>query len=520
MRRLAWTVRGLILRLALIGAGLWLVAAPHAAAHTVETTDGTVFEGKIVLEDDEKVVIETTFDGTRTVARADIKKINNRKPPLRDQLAYRTRTAPEDAKALWALYKWGKKQGFSDELKPLLERVIVVDPKHRKAREALGHIKVEGTWMTPEAKAKRVAEAHEAEMRAKGLVPFEGGWVTPEEKRAREEGLRKDGDDWVTEEEWHKRRGEQLVDGKWVQLGKAEGAAWTQVAKKGARLPLRYLWSAHYDVVHDVPPEMAKKIATAAEAAWALTRTTLRPEGQDLPDDDVPARLRLVLLNKLPAYVRFSTWFAKEVDADSLVKGWANAVKREHAWWWVQDINAVGCYQFPNTDKTFISNAIHQVAKALLTIYKRDYRFPKPWLREGFAYYVEMGVLGYSLTFSLGRGAGSQSTGDDTQKPVFADSAKWRSGLRKAVTEGSDPPLRRLARMGMGEFRYIELVKAWSVVEYLVTLDAVKFKAFVDATKDRDLKEAQALKATYACDYRELDRRWRAWVKAGFKHAR
>ena len=347
-------------------------------AHVVVTKDGTTHEGKIVLQDEDKVVIETTFHGTHTVARADVKKIDDRKPPLRDQLAYRVRTVEPDAKALWSLYTWGRKQGFGDELVPVLERVVEVAPKHKKARLALGHVKVEGVWMTPEAKAAKEKAAHEAAMRAKGLILYEGTWVTPQEKEAREKGLLKDGNDWVTEAEWHKRRGEQLVDGVWIQLGKAEGRAWADQAKKGARLPLKYRWSPHFDIVYDVGPDMAGRIAKAAESAWAVVRATLRPEGDDLPEDEVDARMRLILLNKLPAYVRFSTWFAKEVRAEELIKGWTHAVKREHAWWWVQDVNAVGCYQFPNTDKTFVSNTIHQAAKSLLTIYKRDYRFPTP----------------------------------------------------------------------------------------------------------------------------------------------
>jgi hypothetical protein len=85
---------------------------------------------------------------------------------------------------------------------------------------------------------------------------------------------------------------------------------------------------------------------------------------------------------------------------------------------------------------------------------------------------------------------------------------------------------------------YPDLVKSWSVVDYLVRQDRTKFKAFVDGTKadldeaararfdvDKDNRiddkervaiEEEALVKATGLNYRQLDEKWRAWVTAGF----
>jgi len=51
------------------------------------------------------------------------------------------------------------------------ERVLSVDPGNMVAHRELGHVLVDGRWMTPE-------EGY----RARGYVYFEGSWITPEER--------------------------------------------------------------------------------------------------------------------------------------------------------------------------------------------------------------------------------------------------------------------------------------------------------------------------------------------------
>ena len=77
------------LALALIACTLVLLGGLPALSHVVETVDGETYEGKIVIDDDERVVIATTFDGQVSVPRAKVKRVDKLTPPLRDQLKFR-----------------------------------------------------------------------------------------------------------------------------------------------------------------------------------------------------------------------------------------------------------------------------------------------------------------------------------------------------------------------------------------------------------------------------------------------
>ncbi|MDJ0523364.1 MAG: hypothetical protein QNJ90_14935 [Planctomycetota bacterium] len=495
----------------ILAAILLITFAAPAFAHEVELNDGTKYEGKVLRQDENEVVIETTFDGMKTFKRADVKRVNTNVPPLREQLKYRAKTA-NDAKSRWDLYAWAKKKGFTEELVWILEAIVDLEPGDRKARKLLGHKKVDGRWMSPDEEKRYLKEKFEAEQRAKGLVEYEGEWVTPEERDAREKGLKKDGDEWVTEEEYHRRRGEKLVDGKWIKVGFKEGKELAGKALRESRVKLTYQWSPHFDAIAEIKPSLAKRVLDSSEKAFAVMRRTLRPTADDYPET-IDERVKLALLKKLPGFVRFSQWFDRTYKADSLVPGFVKAITRQHSWWWVQDQRWTAAYQFPNTDKTFVSNVVHNVGLILITRYKANYAFPSVWLREGFAYYLEMEALGYTQSFTLGRGG---SAGAGVKGPVWADSDKWRGALKKLVNEGQDPPLRRIARMTVDQTDYPKLVKSWSVVEFLVRYDAKRFKRFIDLSKDRSKKEEDALKEAYGWTYRKADAAWRAYVGANF----
>lgn len=505
-------------RLTLLAActGLLLALGPGRARGDVVTlTSGQTLEGKVVEQDDAHVVIETTFDGRRDVPRAEVRSVDVRVPPLREQLAFRLEQAGTDAAKLWAVHDWARGARFKDELKDLLERILRQTPEDAKARKLLGHEKVEGRWMSPAEKAAHLEAQQEAAQRAKGLVPYQGRWVTPREKEALEQGLLKDGDDWVTEEEYHRRRGEQKVDGQWTRVGAKEATGYAADAGNAARVTLVPHWGPHFDVLAEVDEAVAKQALEGLEASYGVLRRALAPADGDLPET-LENRVRVALFRKAPAYARFCEWFGARNRIDAQQPGWSKSVQRQPAFWWVQTEPAVAVYQFPNTDKTLISNAVHNAALVLLTKYRMNYRFPPAWLREGFAYVLEMESIGYSLSFTLGRGGGTSQGGTDTAPP-WADSAKWKQALKAAVAAGQDPPLKRMASLEPEQMGYPELVKAWSVVDYLIRRDRTRFKAFVDQAKHaRDAPEEDALQAVLGMNYRQVDEAWRAWVAKGF----
>ncbi len=484
--------------------------APRAAlAHEVETKDGTVYEGKIVLDTDEEIVIVTTFEGRKRIPRSDVARVDDTTPPLREQLTYRAGLAKDSVKDLLALHVWAEKHGFQVELTDICNRILQLDPTNAKAHKLLGHVKVDGEWMTPEQKARRAAAAQAEAMRAKGLVPYEGRWITPEEKDALDRGLVKDGDEYVTEEEYHRRRGETRVGDAWVKVGEKEGRAWMDWLA-GERTGARYFWGPNVDLYTDLPEEDGKQVQDGCEKLTLAFFRTLAPSPDEFPRG-AEGRAKVHVFGKQPVYARFVQSFDRKEKCSELIRGWATRAQRQHAFWWVQPIGVVGAYKFPNTTATVTSNAGHHLGFVLLTQFRFNYRFPKAWLLEGFAYYLELEAYGYSDTFNVHRGG--TAAADASGAPVWLDSRKWKEAVRMQVDQGLDPPLARIVQMEQDQLGYADLVKCWSVVDWMVRRDLEKFRAFIDEDKDRDKTHDDAVQETYGKSWRLLDQEWREYVR-------
>ncbi len=493
--------------LAILALGLASVSAD-----VVTTTDGKSYEGAVTSQEGGKVVIETTFDGTKEFARAEVKSVDTSAPPLRKQLAFRLEQA-KDVAALTALVDWAKAKGFKPELLDVWKKVLTVDPNHGKAHKALGHVLVGKVWMTPEEKAAADAAAQDAANRAKGLVPYQGRWVTPAEKEALEKGLLKDGDDWVTEDEFHRRRGESKVDGRWIRVGEAEAKARGAALSKELGLTLKVEWAPHVDFFHELEPADAKATLEATEKVALAFHRLLRPG----PDDKLDGvRIGLHCFQKAPTYARFCEAFGKEADVASIpgLETWARQAGRVRGFLWPKPGPVIGSYLFPYKPPELASYAAHAGALALLARYRYDYKKPAPgWLAEGLAYQLELEANGRTDTYNVLR-AGVAGGGDPGPWMEFG---KWKDALKAAVAATQDTPAPRLMAFSDDQFQLPDLVKSWSLVTFLIRLDRAKFKTFVDGVKVRDATVEQALKDAYNVDPRALEARWRAWVEGGFQ---
>lgn len=489
------------------------VAAATAWADVVTTTDGKILEGKVVSEDAEKVVIETTFGGTKELARASVKSVDTTTPPLRAQFAFRLGQA-KDVPSLLALVDWGKAKGFKDELLDVWKGVLTLDPAHVKAHKALGHVLVGKVWMSPEAKAAADKAAEEAGYRAKGLVEYQGRWVTPADKEALEKGLMKDGADWVTEEEFHLRRGESKVEGKWVRVGEAEAKAHGAVLSKELGETLTVAWSPHVDLVHDLEAPAAKAVLDATEKTVAAFYALLKPG----PGDKFEGlRIGLHCFQKAPTYARYCEWFAKDAALATMpgFENWGRLAGRiRGCHWWPKPGPMVAAYVFPYTVPNLASFASHHAAVCLASRYRYSLKKPvSPWLVEGLAYALELEANGTTETFTVGRG-GIAGGGDPGP---WQESAKWKDALKASVLGTQDTPFTRLEGFAEDQLQLPDLVKSWSLVTLLIRLDRAKFKPYFDALVSKDKSPDDALKEAYNLDPRGFEARWRTWVEGGFQ---
>ena len=71
----------------------------------------------------------------------------------------------------WDLAEWCRSQRLPDQRRVHLQRVVSLDPGHRRGHYGLGHTLQEGKWMT-----------REDFMKSRGLVRFRGRYVTPQQR--------------------------------------------------------------------------------------------------------------------------------------------------------------------------------------------------------------------------------------------------------------------------------------------------------------------------------------------------
>jgi len=151
----------------------FLGAAGAVRGDTIALTNGGQWEGTILSESADEVVIQT-FAGPVTVPRTDITGIT--RGPTRRQLYEKRRAsvAQDDVQGQLALAQWCRGQGLRDESDYHYELVLALDQDNAEAHEALGHTLVDGRWLT-----------RTEVMQARGLVRYRGRWLEPGEAERR-----------------------------------------------------------------------------------------------------------------------------------------------------------------------------------------------------------------------------------------------------------------------------------------------------------------------------------------------
>lgn len=74
---------------------------------------------------------------------------------------------PDSAAGHWAMAEWCKEVGLRAQREHHLQEVILREPDHEAAHQALGHQRFHGKWQSPEE-----------HMASQGLVKFQGAWRT------------------------------------------------------------------------------------------------------------------------------------------------------------------------------------------------------------------------------------------------------------------------------------------------------------------------------------------------------
>ncbi|MCE9581143.1 MAG: hypothetical protein K8T20_01370, partial [Planctomycetes bacterium] len=125
------------------------------------------------------------------------------------------------------------------------------------------------------------------------------------------------------------------------------------------------------------------------------------------------------------------------------------------------------------------------------------------WLSQGVSAWIGDRVLGSALScFPRGAGQGLR----DAQTTL-----RWRRLVRQWVEEGTVPSFHDVSHAAPGELTFEMTVKAWSVVDWLMTAKRARLYDFL--ARCRTGSSGKALRrALGAKDNAELDTMWSAWV--------
>ena len=143
-----------------------------ARADIYALTNGGQIQGEVVSSPDtarDKIVIRTASGGEVTIAKSQIRQIT---PQSAAELEYeRIRpTYPDTVAGQWDLAEWCRDHSLAKQRRTHLERVVALDPNHKKARAALDYVMIEGKWVRPDDL-----------MRDRGYVKYKGAWKLPQE---------------------------------------------------------------------------------------------------------------------------------------------------------------------------------------------------------------------------------------------------------------------------------------------------------------------------------------------------
>lgn len=519
------------------GAALLLALLRPAPADEIVAASGVVTRDvKVVEQTAEKVVFVDKSLKRNTFPASIVKSVVRKRSSVH---AYEERlAAAKDADAMMALAEWAAKTGFAKPVvRALHERALEMDPEHGGANAALGRVRHEGRWMSPEERDRLVREAEEAAMRANGLVRHGDRWVTPEEKENLEKGLRLHKGRWLTEDRIREEEGYVRHEGRWVRREDLEAETILGFARKATGLgdQLRMRSTAHYAVVGDLTETEVQGLADAMEQLYGewLRLFPDTPEGSLLP-----AKHRVYAFRKNPPYVALVRALYEEHRRTA---GWSEAFardeeermklrQRETSFWLLDPEILSGHVQMPDPYEGLRAHCVHFGAN-VLGVRAARVRFPTWWLLEGLAYYLEKRVTGGVQTFNTSVGGGGYADAgprENNKGDPWLDGAKWPQLLLSMVQQGRDPPLDAIRGKDLYSERNRlatpELAKAWSVVTWLVEEDARKFAAFFTDAKagegaDALEREVAAVLRHYG-SYEKLDHGWRAYVRNDFRVVR
>ena len=506
-------------------AALLLGAALPALADEVRTKDGRLLEGKVIEDGAAGVRIRLRFGGEVAVPRADVDAVVLKDLPEDAVARKRAALDPKDVDGLWKLALEARDLKLRRVFEDLADEVLRLDPDHAGANDARGNVPYDGKWMKPAERDRLAAAKERAERTKQGLVEWKGRWVTQEEKEALEKGLvLKDGR-WMSEREAKELEGLVEFKGAWVRKDEVEGLLLRDAIAEAAGVKLTAAQSELFAVFTVYNQADTNQYLADAEKAYrefgdlygfrpgervfGLFET--RPDGKFVDDPLArrPRRCTIVVLEKEPQYQKFVDGFLRvneelrKISRPEIVDLW----RRQKGFSVVDPDCWIVGYQFPFPKEQTRHTVVHKLSHVMLMRWHfKGTAWPNWWLVEGLGEMQEIGAFGSCQVYCVTTGYGEKTPDSKT----IGES--WKAEAKKLVTTGGDRRLQDLVVLGLNDLEPWDLVKSWSFVHYLASLDRDKLRELTILLKKRT-PAPEAFTKVYGSSLDQVDDRWRDFVR-------
>lgn len=475
-----------------------LVVASTAVADVVHLKSGQKVEGKIIAETGDTIEVQTKF-GSMKLDRANVTRIERMRLP-KEELAKRVEDAGDDAVLLWQAVEYARENKLKAEIRPLLEKIVEVDPGHVDANKELGNIYFEGKWYSPEALEAEKA-AHAERMKADGKVFYQGKWLK-EDTVKRLEG-------------YELYRGEWL---KWKDIYLLE-AEENMPAMLGESLPARA--SDHYILWSQLDESFQADVLTMLETGFRHFVATFQP-------NDV--QLNMMTFYPTAVYVLPTSAMVETFAADDgyMVKLY-NPPK---------DINEryLDATSFPiffprplivtsagrhlrgggSKNVSLMGFLSHFAGNVMVRRYKQGGKIPG-WVEAGVTHYYEGALNGYQ-TLTCDEYVGFEHV------QVWADGLEtfpaWYKQMADPAFRASLPRLRDFKGKMVEELAARELVKSYFMVKWLMDSDPARLieylnRAYADPQRIRiTIPEEQAFQEAFGVAPEALEEEFERWASS------
>ncbi len=229
--------------------GLGLALSPGLGfADEVFLRGGGQLTGEVVEKGPDSILVDVGA-GRIGLPLSSVERIVPGETPL---VAYRQRAAdlaPGDAAGWLALGQWARERGLDEQAGAAFESALAADPGNVAAHRALGHVQLDGEWMT-----------REQSLQARGYVLLEGAWVTAEERQARlqeRQAAAEERSRWAESEarvrEAEARTREADASARMAEVNAARAELDLRRAEDQARLPWPGAWGGPWETAPAYP---------------------------------------------------------------------------------------------------------------------------------------------------------------------------------------------------------------------------------------------------------------------------